>query len=292
LNTISVGSADELRASGVEQGILFILCNPDVKALEDLSNEVLGLYNFRIIFYEPEPIGWRTDLNARYCHFPVSEIWTYSLHNVDMIKKKSNYKVQYMPPGYSPVYDYRDDSNGHVNVENNYAITLVGVDFNLRLKLLRACKIPLKNLNAWSHEDFALNVVSYHTIINTHKLSRFQKNFMSLLPDYLLRFNFFKWLGSKRLSSPSPVEMFRLAPLLSSGMRVISDRSSKQDEYALSGLIDFCECHKMPTLVRKYLSEANSTERVRVANNISQEFKSRFDMTKMIQRIFENTMVE
>jgi hypothetical protein len=281
--TTSVDSTEALLATGIKRGIMMILANPDVQELAELSTDVLRSLDFRVIFYEPEPLGRRGDLQARYARFAPAEIWTYSELNVDMLRKRTNYKVRYLPPGYSTVYDYRERSE-HPAEDNSHAITLVGVDFQRRLRVLTACNVPIKNKNAWSHQDFANNVVSHHVLINTHKLSRAQSKLMELIPESLTRLGVFKALLSQRMATPAALEMFRLAPLLSSGMRVVSERASDKDEQALAGLIDFAECHKMSALVDRYLAEAKSPEaRKSASDRIVSEFKRRFDLTAMIR---------
>ena len=67
-------------------------------------------------------------------------------------------------------------------------------------------------------------------------------------------------------------------------MRVISEHCSEPDERSLYGLVHFAKSNDFGFLASKFIEEAqNETKRRAVANEISNNFKARFNLTNMVE---------
>ena len=86
---------------------------------------------------------------------------------------------------------------------------------------------------AFDDSSFAEKITSAHILVNAHKT------------------------GKRAL------EFFRLAPVLSSGMRVVSDRSNLQDEKMLEGLVTFRSKKDMSTVIDSFMEEVRNERLVR-----------------------------
>ena len=131
----------------------------------------------------------------------------------------------------------------------------MGGDQRQRLGELRD-RIPgLRNVvDAWNHEDFALKIASNRIAINVHKINR------------------------------TCLEMFRLAPMLSSGLRVVSEHSDVDDERALKGLVIFAEKKEMPSIVAKLAKADLRKKESRARLEVIRRFRKRFNLTDLLRR--------
>ena len=114
--------------------------------------------------------------------------------------------------------------------------------------------IPFENFKtAWTHKDWASKITSHHVLINVHKTNR-----MTL-------------------------ELFRLFAVLSSGMRVVSERSHPADEKLFEGLVHFMEHEEMEGKIKEFIEEGKDPQvRERVRREISEQYHERFSLMKML----------
>ena len=224
------------------------------------------------IFYETEPYdspAVRTNLmlgdGKKWA--PFHEVWTYSYEVIKWISSNKAHetgvdpqtRVVFLPPGYSPVIDYRKSPARGATVPGSAVTTLMD-DWQNRLGDLLTNLPPnaLMNVrNAWNDDAYAHLVASHHVAIDVHK----------------------KIHSGTFMDS----NLFRMGPMLASGMRVVSEHCIQEDEDALAGLVDFVERAEMPAKILTYLEEAkNETTRLSVSEAISSAFAERFNMTKML----------
>ena len=116
--------------------------------------------------------------------------------------------------------------------------------------------IPFENIvSAWTHQDWATQVASHHVLVNVHKPGR------------------------------TGLELFRLFAVLSSGMRVVSERSHPADEKLFEGLVHFVEREEMAQKVQEFIEEGkDAARRERVRKDISHRYHERFSLMKMLGR--------
>ena len=201
-------------------------------------------------------------------------VWTYSKLNMDFMKQNYSLPSIYLPPGYSKVVDYRNhrdnplSEKGKKDVENgkpvavdvNIGVMTVSARVHKRTDQLKGWGLPFENVVAWSHAGWAANVTSHHVLLNTHKPKHYS------------------------------MEMFRIAPALSSGMRVISEHANKDDEDILEGLVFFAEKENMKDQLLIWLKEGKDHERRReIAAQISETFKQRFPFQEMVKGAIEQS---
>mmetsp|Transcript_25826 Transcript_25826/g.51869 ORF Transcript_25826/g.51869 Transcript_25826/m.51869 type:complete len:377 (-) Transcript_25826:92-1222(-) len=212
-----------------------------------------------IVVYETEPVHGIADPNKdhRYLPFNPIAIWAYNPSHVEHLHRFAMQPyfipVACVPPGYSRVVDYRlHPSRGTKNPVE--VVALVSFGAVVRLGNLPKVIPTLRNVGAWTHAEFAAKVTSRHVAINVHK-----------------------GIQSKNL------EMFRFAPMLSSGMRVVSEHSSMINEQFVGGLVTFENRSDFPSTVSKFLDEAkNETARLLAEEKISSLFRQRFDLTMIL----------
>jgi len=161
----------------------------------------------------------------------------------------------FVPPGYSPVVDYRiHPSRRPANPSE--VVSLVSDRAGERLGNIPASLQYFRNENnVWSHDQFAARVASHHVAINVHKED-----------------------------ARDNLELFRLAPMLSSGMRVVSEPCSPPDEHLMQGLVVFVDREHFPAALAPFLEEArNQTARRAAESDVSEIFRQRFDLTRRLQ---------
>ena len=126
---------------------------------------------------------------------PPFAFWHYSKKNMNILSKFFPYiHHSYIPPLYSPIYDYNLSSSPH-----SFA-SLIENKISIRLQRAKRIAPTLTSLSAWGHDELR-NKLDGFTIVNVHKKPK--KN--------------------------SPLELFRIGPLLSSGISVVSELSYKAD---------------------------------------------------------------
>ena len=168
-------------------------------------------------------------------------------------------RLVFMPPSHHASIDYRSNPNRGSDVQNPTAVTTLMDDWERRLGDI-AQKLHGKITNvrgAWNDNAYAKLVTSHHVAIDVHKKTA---------------------SGTYNDSN-----LFRMSPMLASGMRVVSEHCIQADEDALAGLVDFAHRSEMPAKVLAYLEEAkNESARQSASDAIAAAFASRFNMTKML----------
>jgi len=205
---------------------------------------------------------------------PFAEVWTYSHETLRLLapvaapplgagdeRKKRGRGVApgtrtvLLAPGYSLGVDFR----GHPGLgplDYSRAVGTVAARPDLRLAALWGA-LPnasaLVNVReAWDDDSWARLVANHHVAVDVHK------------PEGFMDANF-----------------FRLSPLLSTGMRVVSARCNAQDEASLSGLVEFGATGAMVEKVLLFLDEAkNETARAAAQQRIAAEYARRFNVTR------------
>ena len=219
--------------------------------------------NVTFITYETEPLGV-SQTPERY--FGSSRVWTYSHGNMKFLTDVPG--ASYLPPAYSIAVDYpnrlpsltllkkkKEKSDVKQQDSTSRIVSVVGGDQRQRLGELRD-RIPgLRNVvDAWTHEDFALKIASNRIAINVHKINK------------------------------TCLEMFRLAPMLSSGLRVVSEHSDVDDERLLKGLVIFAEKKEMPSIVAKLAKADLRKKESRARLEVIRRFRRRFNLTDLLRR--------
>mmetsp|Transcript_6674 Transcript_6674/g.15295 ORF Transcript_6674/g.15295 Transcript_6674/m.15295 type:complete len:326 (-) Transcript_6674:121-1098(-) len=243
--------------SAHENDVCIVLANTHHESADwAVIKPILLKKKMKTILYETEPAN---PAIRRLLSWNPCAVWSYSWANVLSARRAigKQTQVSYIPPGYSQAVDYRRSSaRGATRTDEVVAIVSDGARDRLG-GLFKA--IPgLKNHNrVWSHREYAKQIASRHVAVNVHKAFD---------------------------AARSNLELFRLAPMLSSGMRVISENSSFQDEESLEGLVTFARREDFPKWTEKYLEEARNEEvRRAVADRISLGFSQRFNLTRYLE---------
>ena len=234
------------------------------------------------IMYETEPLN-RTNRTIPISILKPSLAWTYSMLNVNLLESRHSLPTLYVPPSYSKVVNYglRADLPRYpakiegVDRDKGFmfflslsfflscpflsfpfppAVTTVTKDLDSRTSWMAPYNISFENvLSAWTHQDWATKIASHHVLINVHKPGR------------------------------TGLELFRLFSVLSSGMRVVSDRSHPEDEKLFEGLIHFAKHEEMAQKVQEFIEEGKDPAvRERVRREISRRYHERFSLMKIL----------
>lgn len=196
-----------------------------------------------IYFTEPCTVKWlrrrKTIVHLANIHKPLG-LWTYSHKNVNALRciKKVSIFVYYNPPRYSPVYDYELNTG-------NKICCIINHNAKGRLFPILSQFPDIQTVECWSHKEWKQRLQNT-TVVNIHKR-----------------------VGSDE----EPLEMFRIAPLLSSGICVISERSDPADMEEFSNVVAFARLDK--------LAEAECKD--------PSEFKNRL-LTPALASVFEATL--
>ena len=252
LHVKQVYSEQELLRHGKPGDVLIALINPIDLRFTKL-HITASQHKFHIIMYETESMQFRRkrDLAELYGAYKPEAIWTYSMFNVDRLMDRKVTRVYYVPPSYSPSCDYSNSIYAHTStLPVTFVERWVG---GKRVQPLVNQSIPFENVHAWSHSEFAQNVSSHTILINVHK------------------------------SGMLPVEMFRLAPVLSSGMHVISEHSYEKDEELLAPFVTFKDVENMSEVITEWIEEGKDKQkRIEIARHISAEFKKKFNLCSFV----------
>lgn len=228
--------------------LLIILGNPHCPATKNIS-DILQNKNFIVVLYETEPVNAHK-LNNYQLYNP-NFIWTYSFANINIIKKHTKYKVLHVPPGYSPLYSY---FNKHQKNISNLPLCIVGnVRHSNRKKTLAIIDTKMNiRTDLWNHNRFN-NVLNRHYIsVNIHKTA-------------------------------NCLEMFRVAPLLSSGHKIISEPSDKEDETMYKDFIIFANPANVKKIAENLVQNNNIENILREKQLIINKFKEKFDLQENLR---------
>lgn len=227
--------------------LLIIIGNPYVGFTKSVC-EHTKKKNITTVLYETEPFIDPNGISRRYDIYNIDYLWTYSHVIVDSLKEHLKCPVFYLPPAYSSLYNYITDTN-----IDTQPITFVNFKFETRLKPLKEKMPNILNIdNCWTHQSFKNNISKYFLLINIHKLD-----------------------DSKAL------EMFRIAPFLSSGFKVISERSYLKDENEYKDFITFLDVSEMPDYIESCNNEFTENTLV-TKKSISKQYKEKFDLTNKL----------
>ena len=265
------------------------------------NNNNGGAGGCSLVVYETEPLEIATEadnstadrvarLRDRYAVWgmPSPTVWVYS-HRVrreltDLgLDRLGLRAVTYLPPGYSTAYDYRQ----HPQRSERTRCSPVGVFSAGKVKdrlggggggsggggggdddsdggddsgsdgdaLPEAVLVS----NAWSDADWAASVGSHHSAVNLHRTERVRS-----------------------------LEAFRLAPLLASGLLVVSERADPSDEHAFEGLVHFAPRRQVTARLRELgrpvcptaTGAADEAAQRAFAARVSDDFRRRFNLTE------------
>lgn len=242
----------------------------------------------RRIVYETEPLTLfnALSLRARYKEYEPHDIWTYSsinmcwLHTIQM----TGVALHLVPPGYSEVYDYTM-RHPHVNempgTETNGGVKKVVLHArnhncakvrcaqvrgfftkpccimgNSRTAITRLQNAKLNTahvtlVKAWTHEAWSSVVADHCICVNVHKINH------------------------------CCAEMFRIAPLLSSGIVVVSERCAAVDEHPLIDMVEFVDAPHLEKRVLELKSQNVKTLRAR-GERARQLFRHKFNFKSAV----------
>jgi hypothetical protein len=209
---------------------------------------------------------------------PFAEVWTYSHETLRLLAAPPSprspappsddvlrgsgvapgTRTVLLPPGYSRGVDFRSSPDlGPPDYGRAVATVAAGPERRLGAlwAALGANASVLVNVReAWDDAGWATLVANHHVAVDVHK------------PEGFMDANF-----------------FRLSPLLSSGLRVVSARSNADDEASLRGLVDFGATDVMAVKVLAFLEEArNSTARRAAQERTAAAYAERFNVTRML----------
>uniref|UniRef100_A0A6C0F6A3 Uncharacterized protein n=1 Tax=viral metagenome TaxID=1070528 RepID=A0A6C0F6A3_9ZZZZ len=222
--------------------IMFLACPIPKQFILDIKTN-----NSSYIFYMTEPMNlpnsfrfYKIRLLQRIKLLKPLAIWTYSKYNIHILNsfpciRNHHIKIHYVPPAYSPVYDYNLSSNPLM-----YASIATKGFYDQRFEQLAILFPSITNLSCWTHSQWKEQVDGY-TIINVHKV---QHN--------------------------APLELFRIAPLLSSGISVVSEKSFIDDETLYNNFIYF-------------LNDNTPFDSNKIIPVDKELYKNTFNMTSIIQ---------
>jgi hypothetical protein len=233
-----------------EKILLIILADPthkDTKLICDYNNQE----NITTVLYETEAFKRPSHIKRRYGIYNIDYLWTYSHIVVDNLTNYLNCPIFYLPPGYSPIYNYISDTN--INQE---PITLVNNNSKKRLASLRNHIPNINNISGcWTHQSFKI-INKYNMLINIHKIGR------------------------------NALEMFRIAPFLSSGFNIISEHSYCKDENEYKDFITFLNVSEIPQYLEKQSITSNE-EKLNIKKDISRRFEEKFNLTNTLENILK-----
>ena len=252
LSVLQLFDEASLVKNGKRGDILIVLNNPiDLRFTKLHVTARQAMYH--TILYETESMQFRKkrSLDTLYDIYRPAAIWTYSMFNVDGLVERGVKNAFFVPPAYSPTCDYRAHEKAH---SSNLPITFVERWVGgKRVQPLADQNISFENVHAWTDEEYASNVASHTILINVHKVSM------------------------------KPVEMFRLAPALSSGMHVISEPAYERDEALLSPFVTFREVEEMREVIDAWVEEGEDPERrKKAADDIASRFKKDFSLCSFV----------
>tara|TARA_Y100001958_G_C21185065_1_gene514286 strand:+ start:70 stop:921 length:852 start_codon:yes stop_codon:yes gene_type:complete len=246
INAVSLKNMEELIQIINKDILVIFLGNPKH---EDLLKILKLPNNTDIIIYETECIYNNSiHLSSYYKCKKVISVWTYSMHNYDVLQQ-NNIPSYYFPFGYSKYYDYRQN----IKTIKNNVITVLCDRLDDRLNRIK--HINTENKKAWNNKEWQKEIADNHIVINLHKYE-----------------------NSKDFHSP------RFVPLLSNGIRIISEHCPQKDEELFKDFIDFCNINEMQYYIDKYKTE-NKKNIIR--NDIVDKFRIRFNMRQYIINFFK-----
>tara|TARA_Y100000816_G_C26092860_1_gene577829 strand:- start:1197 stop:2024 length:828 start_codon:yes stop_codon:yes gene_type:complete len=220
-----------------------------------LKRDCLHLFNNnfknikRVIVYETDPLTENHDIKNMYKFLNRPfEIWTYTHKNVMLIKKNIPNVVCH----YFPL----GYSKVYDYSTTNYSFDIISLVACGRKRHEKLCT---KNVDdAWTHEAWKNRVCNNQIIINVHKPER------------------------------DALEMFRLSPLLSSGVTVISRESFHQDEEEMKHLVTFKKKHEINgySVMLNNELKRNTREQIQLRReNIKKKFREKFDLEEMLKKL-------
>ena len=184
-------------------------------------------YKTPIILYETEPIDFYDKI--LYNRYKPSSIWTYCQSNYEILKTGS-IPIKLIYPGYHSIYNYFDN-NTDINIIKK-PFCIIGADYQNRIsKITNYDKLSIERCTVWNHKDWNQLISNgAFLFINVHK------------------------------KNTNCIEMFRLAPLLSSGAIIISEHCNPVDEAFLKDLVIFCSPDNFENIIQEYFNK--STEEI------------------------------
>ena len=235
--------------------LLIIIADPthkDTKLICNYNNQK----NITTILYETEAFKNKDRISKRYQMYNIDYLWTYSHIVIDNLKDHLNCPIFYLPPGYSPLYNYITDT-----IIECQPITFVSNNSKKRLESLREYMPNINNIKGcWTHQAFKDNVSKYYILINIHKIGR------------------------------KALEMFRIAPFLSSGFHVISEHCYYKDENEYEDFITFLDVPEIPQYIEKQ-SSISMEEKLNNRNDISKRFEEKFNLTNTLENILSKMTI-
>ena len=229
-----------------------------------------------VIVYETEPLETAKssgsqraaalrDHYSSFGHLPT--VWTFSHrnrrelleHGLDELGLRA---VTWLPPGYSEVYDYRRHPQRSELTRCSPVAIFTGALQERRLHDLGLPEV-IPTSGASSHHEWAATAGSHHAAVNVHN----EASMLSL-------------------------EVFRLAPLLSSGLLVVSEHADAEDEEAFKGLVHFASSAELIEHLRALRSPicgtpgsvADEAAQTLFAARVSGEFQRRFNLTENLRQ--------
>ena len=176
--------------------------------------------------------------------------------------------IAYVPPGYSAACDYRTHARRRARTACA-PVSVLAIDAATRVRELAVPELH-RITSAWSHADWAEKVASHYAAVNVHKKS-----------------------AAVALEA---LEAFRLAPLLSSGVRVVSERADAEDMREYEGLVEFADdAPRVGARARELARECESTDAAAqrdVADRIAREFQHRFNTTERLRVALAESWVD
>jgi len=253
LNVIQVYDVPKLARLVKREDIVLCLNNPiDLKGLgiEGLARRL----HLSLILYETESMESRKKItsNVLYDVYSPVAVWSYSMWNVVKLREKGLVNVSYVPPSYSPTCDYRSHPSSHSSLHPiTFVQRWVG---GKRVQPLTEQNISFTNVHAWNDQTFATNVSSHHILINVHK------------------------------SNWNVLEVFRLAPALSNGMRVVTEPSIDLDMMLFQSFVTFKEVEGMREVIDGWIEEGKDlTKRLEIRDAIAENFKRNFHIVNFVR---------
>ena len=255
INTLLVLDGKELRSRARGGDTVIVVGNVKQSGYKSIP-PVVEAKGLRTILYETESIyGW--ELLTRYNAFRPMAIWTYSHYNKDWIENHSNIPCFYLPPGYSPTYNYRLHPSYNSSTITSEPITLLDVGRENRSLPLTLQNIDYKEVHAWDDLGFAVNITNHKILLNTHKKRR---------------------VG---------LEMFRLGPLISSGMNILSEHSYWKDEATMKGIVTFSKPAEMNFILSNW-RKMSKIEMEKRSDDIIERFQHQLDFNDLLYFAIQN----
>lgn len=207
--------------------------------------------NITTVVYETEAFIHTKKISYRYDEYNIDYLWTYSHVVIDSIKDHLQCPMFYLPPGYSSLYNYIIDTD----IESQ-PITFINAKSEKRLEPLKKHLPNITNIcKCWTHQSFKDNISKYFILINVHKLTK-----------------------------AKALEMFRIAPFLSSGFKVISEHCYFKDEIEYKDFITFLDVSEIPHYIESQLNDSNEYK-LNIKKSISKQFEEKFDLTNTLRNV-------